>query len=359
MATPPKRGAGSITTSDLGDLADPQREVLPLDIAGLDGGWLERALLDMALIRVTEEVVASLVQQGIARAPCHLSIGQEAIAVGVASQLMRSDRICGGHRSHSHFLAVGGDVYELLAEVLGKADGASHGMGGSMHLLAESIGFLGSVPIVGATIPIAVGAGLAAKLDGSGDVAVAFFGDGATEEGVFHESMNLASVHGLPVIFVCENNFFSSHLDINLRQPSDRVARYAEAHRVRSITVDGNDLTAVARAASRLVSEAREGHGPGFLEAITYRHRGHVGHAEDVDVGVRRQPSDLEAWKRFDPIQRLKRALLSAGMVTEARLREQEEGLRMMVAQECERAKAAPYPPDAALLGTVFLSEST
>jgi TPP-dependent pyruvate/acetoin dehydrogenase alpha subunit len=353
MAVAPE-GRAVPPRSDLGALADPQRLMTPIDVAGFDAAWLQRALRDMTLIRVAEEAIGSWVEQGVARAPCHLGIGQEGVAVGVASQLRPTDRVFGNHRSHSHFLALGGDVYELLAEVLGKADGASRGMGGSMHLYAKAVGFHGSVPIVGATIPIAVGAGLAAKLDGSDDVAVAFFGDGATEEGVFHESMNLAASQQLPVLFVCENNLFSSHLDIALRQPSDRIARYAEAHKVRAATVDGNDLIAVMRAAESLVSSARSGAGPGFLEAITYRHRGHVGPKEDIDVGVRRKMSDLTAWKRLDPIARLRDALLAGGVMTAAQMAEQERDLRAVVHTACERAQAAPYPPAAALLGTVF-----
>ena len=340
--------------SELGALADPQRPLDRIDLAGCDTAWLKRAFRDMTLIRVAEEAIGTLVEQGVARAPCHLGIGQEAVAVGVAAHLRSTDRVFGGHRSHSHFLALGGDVYALVAEVLGKADGASRGMGGSMHLFAGGVGFHGSVPIVGATIPIAVGAALAAKLDGYGDVAVAFFGDGATEEGVFHESMNLAASQRLPVLFVCENNLFSSHLDIALRQPSDRIARYADAHKVQAATVDGNDLIAVTRAAAALVANARNGSGPGFLEAITYRHRGHVGPKEDVDVGVRRKMSDLAAWKRLDPLHRFRGALLAAGLMTAAQLDEQERELRVVVQAACERAKAAPYPEAAALLGAVF-----
>jgi pyruvate dehydrogenase E1 component alpha subunit len=294
------------------------------------------------------------VEQGFARAPCHLGIGQEAVAVGVASQLRKTDRVFGGHRSHSHFLSMGGDLYALVAEVLGKADGASRGMGGSMHLVSQTVGFYGSVPIVGATIPIATGAAMAAKFDGKGDVAVAYFGDGATEEGVFHESMNLASSQALPVIFVCENNLFSSHLDIALRQPSDRIARYADAHRVRGITVDGNDVIAVMKAAVELVSAARAGNGPGFLEAVTYRHRGHVGPKEDVDVGVRRKTTDLVAWKELDPIPRLANALVAAGLMTAEAIAERQRQLRARVDAACERAKSAPYPSPDALLGVVF-----
>lgn len=338
----------------LGALADPREPRAPLDITGQSPEWLEKALTDMLLIRFAEEAIGALVEQGLARAPCHLGIGQEAVAVGVASQLRHTDRVFGGHRSHSHFLAVGGDVYSLIAEVLGKADGASRGMGGSMHLLAESVGFYGSVPIVGATIPIATGAALAAKFDGKGDVAVAFFGDGATEEGVFHESLNLAATQRLPVLFVCENNLFSSHLDIALRQPGDRVARYAEAHFVKALTVDGNDVIAVKKAAAELVSRARAGDGPGFLEAITYRHRGHVGPKEDIDVGVRRTMSDVYAWKAIDPIGRLKRAVLAADLLSQQQIEERERELRRCVQEQCERALRAEYPPLDALLGAVF-----
>lgn len=227
-------------------------------------------------------------------------------------------------------------------------------MGGSMHLCARSVGFQGSVPLVGATIPIAVGTALAAQKQGSGDVGVAYFGDGATEEGVLHESMNLASLYRLPVLFVCENNLFSSHLDISLRQPSDRVARFAEAHRVTAFTVDGNDVMAVSKAAQKLLERARGGDGPGFLEAVTYRHRGHVGYMDDIDVGVRRKMDDLSAWKRRDPIGRLAQAMIAADLTSVTELKEQEAALRAEVNSACDRALEAPYPPATALLSAVF-----
>jgi acetoin:2,6-dichlorophenolindophenol oxidoreductase subunit alpha len=343
--------------SELGALSDPKRPVTSVAIDDESPAWLTKALEAMTLIRVVEEAIGTLVEQGFAKAPCHLGIGQEAVAVGVAAHLRATDRIFGGHRSHSHYLAVGGDVYALIAEVLGKADGASRGMGGSMHLYAKQIGFYGSVPIVGATIPIAVGAGLAAKLSGASDVAVAFFGDGAAEEGVFHESMNLAAVQQLPVLFVCENNLYSSHLDISLRQPADCIARYADAHRVPARIVDGNDVVAVKRAAGELVAAARAGKGPGFLEAVTYRHRGHVGPKDDIDVGVRRSMTELTAWKRLDPIARLCAALLSNGLVTAARIEAQTARLRRVAADACVRARAAPYPATSALLDMVYAPE--
>jgi pyruvate dehydrogenase E1 component alpha subunit len=223
-----------------------------------------------------------------------------------------------------------------------------------MHLQSTDRGFFGSVPIVAGTVPIAVGAGLAAKMDGRDDVAVAFFGDGACEEGVVHESLNLAAIYGLPVLFVCENNQYSSHLDIALRQPSDRLSRYADAHRVRAEVVDGNDVTAVARVAQELVSQARRDCVPVFLEAVTYRWRGHVGPKEDLDVGVRRSMSHLAAWKRRDPVRRLEEALLGAGQILPAVLDEVRARVDTEVASAAARALEAPWPAQSALLGFVY-----
>jgi pyruvate dehydrogenase E1 component alpha subunit len=325
-----------------------------MDLNDIEPAALRGMLEGMLRIRFVEEVIASLVERGLARAPCHLGIGQEAIAVGVSHGLRKNDRVFGGHRSHSHYLALGGSVYRLLAEVLGKADGTSRGMGGSMHLYGAEVGFYGSVPLVGATIPLAVGAGLAAKMDGGDCVGVAYFGDGATEEGVFHESMNLAAALSLPVLFVCENNLFSSHLYITLRQPSDRIARYAEAHKTKCATVDGNDAAAVARASLSLLAHARAGKGPALLEAITYRHRGHVGPKEDLDVGVQRSLEDLASWRRRDPLPRLKDSLLAAGIITAADFDETSARVQDEVRSAAERAERAPYPPVSQLLDTVY-----
>jgi pyruvate dehydrogenase E1 component alpha subunit len=242
----------------------------------------------------------------------------------------------------------------MVAEIFGKATGSSAGMGGSMHLYAPEVGFHGSVPIVGATIPIAAGAALAAKMDGRGDVAVAYFGDGACEEGVLHETLNMAAVMNLPVLFVAENNLYSSHLDIKLRQPFDSVARFARANGVESELVDGNDVVDVARAADRLVRASREGRGPGFIEAVTFRWRGHVGPNEDVDVGVRRSPDELAAWKGRDPIGRLQSALVESNRVAPDRFEAIEQEIRTELGKAVAAARAAPYPPDAALLDTVY-----
>ncbi len=298
----------------------------------------------MLLIRRAEEAVAELVTSGEARCPCHLAVGQEACAVGVAEAFRGGDRAFGAHRSHGHYLALGGDLDAMFAEILGKAGGCSGGMGGSMHLVSPENGLLGTVPIVGATIPMAVGAGLAAKLDGSGALAVSFFGDGATEEGVFHESMNLAATFSLPVIFVCENNLFSSHLHIALRQPSNCVARYALAHRVAYEILDGNDVCAVSGATSRAAVRARAGEGPTFLELVTYRWRGHVGPSEDIDVGVKRG-DELKFWKQRDPVRRLREAMIAAEMITAGEIDAMNEGAASRVQESVARARSAPYPP--------------
>jgi pyruvate dehydrogenase E1 component alpha subunit len=191
-------------------------------------------------------------------------------------------------------------------------------------------------------------------MSAEGAVAVSYFGDGATEEGVFHESLNLAATFNLPVLFVCENNLYSSHLDIALRQPSDRVARFAEAHRIPSATVDGNDVVAVASTAADLINRGRRGEGPGFLEGVTYRHRGHVGDKDDVDVGVRRSLAEISAWKARDPILRLSQAMIAERLLTAEDLADLEASLRRQVSECCARAEAASYPPASALIDFVF-----
>lgn len=339
---------------DLGDLANPNACHQVLDIRGLVPALLRRQLRAMLLIRRVEEVIGDGVAAREVICPAHLGIGQEAVAVGVAQALRPSDRVFGGHRSHAHYLALGGDVQALLAEILGKEAGCSRGMGGSMHLFAAEHGLLGTVPIVAGTVPLAAGAALAAKKDGRGDIAVAFFGDGATEEGVVHESLNLAAAWRLPLLFVCENNLFSSHLHISLRQSSNRIARFAEAHGIRALTLDGNDLGAVARATLELTEHARAGGGPAFLEAVTYRWRGHVGHREDEDVGVNRG-ADLALWKGRDPVRRLAEALKSVGELDEAALAAMTAEVAAEVMSAWDRAKAASYPDAEALLERVYL----
>lgn len=345
------------TPSDLGNLADPRFYTDPIDAKNQSTDWLLDQIKSMMLIRRVEEVIADLIVAGKVKCPCHLAIGQEAVAVGVAHHLRPDDRSYGAHRSHGHYLALGGDVEALIAETMGKDTGCSRGMGGSMHLYAGDKGFGGSVPIVAGTVPIAVGAALAFKIQGRDNVGVAFFGDGACEEGVVHESLNLAAAMKLPVIFVVENNLFSSHLDIALRQPSNRVARFAEAHRIPAMTVDGNDVVAVAEAAEQLIAAARAGEGPGFLEGVTYRWRGHVGPNEDIDVGLLRSPQDIAAWKKRDPIGRLRATLEHRGVQASA-FEDIADELEKHVIAAVEASDRAPYPSADALLERVYATQS-
>jgi len=339
--------------SSLGPLADPSRFHEPLDISGCDVDLLIKQLRDMLVIRYAEEYIGDMVTAGKVRCPAHLGIGEEAVAVGVSTHLRPSDRVFGAHRSHSHYLALGGDVRSLFAEVMGYVTGCSRGMGGSMHLYGPQVGFLGSVPIVGASVPIAVGAALAARMDGQGDIAVSYFGDGAVEEGSVQESLNLASTMRLPILFVCENNLFASHMYIGLRQPNDVTARFAQAHHIPTAVVDGNDVVAITQAAGEMIQRARQGEGPAFLEAVTYRWRGHVGPREDIDVGVKRG-QDLALWKGRDPVRRLAAALETAGSLSSGQFAALQRDVRQMIEVAWAQAERDPFPSPAALLDWVF-----
>jgi len=268
-------------------------------------GAVIRILKRIVTIRETEEFIAQKIKSGDVKCPCHLAVGQEATPSVLAEFLNQEDRVYGTHRSHHQYLATTDDVEGLLAEVLGKKSGCSKGMGGSQHLINIEKGFGGSVPIVGGTIPITCGAALAMKLTNNGGIAIPFFGDGATEEGVFHESLNLASVMKLPVCFIAENNLFASHLHILERQPETSLCRFARAHLIENIQLDGNDVISLYNRLKQIIRYVRYKRLPYFVEVMTYRWKGHVGYREDLDVGVKRK-EDLSVWKtEKDPIGRL------------------------------------------------------
>jgi len=299
----------------------------------------------MLRIRRAEEAVARMVESGEAKCPCHLYIGQEAIAAGVSAALEREDSVWGGHRSHGHYLAKGGSLERMFAEILGRASGCSAGRGGSMHLAAAELGILGTVPIVAATVPLAVGAGMAYKLRGEQRVAVSFFGDGTLEEGHVHESMNLAALYRLPVIFVCENNLYSSHLHWTERRVSDNLDRTGEFHSIPSSRVDGNDVVAVYEAAREAVERARAGGGPSFFECRTFRWRGHVGASYDLDVGVKRRP-ELAEWIKKDPIVALESRLeqLTDGSPEYRELPARRAEIAGEIGRALDSARRAPSP---------------
>ena len=337
----------------LGDLINPEKYQEPINISGFDTNHLMDDLKKMYVIRRVEEIIAENVVNGLIKCPCHLGIGQEATAVGLSRYLRSSDRVFGGHRSHTHYLGLGGSVYKLFAETLGRLDGCSKGMGGSMHLYDPSVGFGGSVPIVGASVPIATGAALAAKNDKLGDIAVSYLGDSACEEGAVQESFNLASTLKLPIIFVVENNLFASHMHIDQRQPHNSTARFAKAHGIPFKVIDGNNLTEIYKASQNSVNHCRENNGPYFIEAMTYRWRGHVGPSEDTDVGVKRK-DDLNTWKKRDPIRRLKDSLINKNIFSESDFNEITKLIDKNLAEQWEKAKKSPYPSKKLLSKIVY-----
>lgn len=338
----------------LGHLADPARNQQAVDVTGEDVNTLLDQLRMMLRIRHAERCLADGRREGVIGGPVHLGVGQEAVAVGVAAELRKTDRVFGAHRSHSHVLSMGSSLHRLFAEVLGKDTGLSRGMGGSMHLWDQPNGFYGSVPIVSGTVPLAVGAALAAKMQGGGDIGVAYLGDGAVEEGVVHESLNLARMLKVPAIFVVENNLFASHMHISLRQPKPATSRFASANDIPCEIVDGNNVVEVRAAAARLIDRARAGEGPGFLEAVTYRWYGHVDWREDIDVGVNRSAEDVGAWRRRDPVARLVAGLGAHGLLDENQLAAMEADLALEVAAAWKQAQADAYPPLSALTSRVF-----
>src|SRR6185437_11197241 len=266
----------------------------------------------MCCIRRFEECVADLVTAGEIKTPCHFCIGQEAIAAGVCEALNTDDYVWTAHRSHGHYLAKGGNMPALMAELFGKYTGCSKGRGGSMHLLASDVGILGTVPLLASTIPLAVGAALASQLRGDDRVSVSFFGDGATAEGQFHEALNLAAVYKLPVIFVCENNFYQCHMHITEYLAESNIHRAGYAHNMPGILLDGNDALAVYGSSIEAVERARRHEGPTLLECTTFRWLGHVGSSTDMDVGIRRK-NDIEHWLPKDPLLRLRAEMCQAG----------------------------------------------
>ncbi len=311
----------------------------------------------MIKIRLAEEKIAHMRRDGYIGGPVHLGAGQEAVAVGVSTHLKKSDRVFSAHRSHAHLLALGSDIRRLFAELLGKSNGLVRGMGGSMHLWDQPNGFYGSVPIVAGTVPLAVGAGLAAKIQGKTDIAVAYFGDGAIEEGVVHESFNLASHFKIPILFICENNFFSSHMHLSQRQPSQLMSRFAHANNIPSEVVDGNNIVEVNDIAQTQIKNIRDGKGPQFLEAVTFRHYGHVDWQEDIDVGVNRSAEDLAQWKKFDPIKRLASAMIDENLINEVEIKNIYSRLTEEIHAAWQLAENDPYPDSSDLLNFVYRGE--
>ncbi|MGW6907227.1 thiamine pyrophosphate-dependent dehydrogenase E1 component subunit alpha [Streptomyces sp. NPDC054940] len=300
----------------------------------------------MTVIRRTEKAAHDLFLQGLVKGTTHLAAGHEAIAVGASAALRPDDYVFATYRGHHHAMARGATPQECLAELMSRATGLCKAKGGSMHLTKASTGMLGSYAIVGAHLPMAAGAAWSAKLRGTDQIAVAFFGDGATNIGAFHEALNLAAVWKLPVLFVCENNLYMEYTPIAdvtavARPAADRAPSYGIPGEV----VDGNDVVAVEEAVARLAARARAGDGPALLEAQTYRHFGH----SRADPATYRPAEEVERWLKHDPLDLARGRLIEAG-VPEALVGEADERATTLVRKAVEAAKAAPPPdPDEAM----------
>ena len=303
-----------------------------------------RELIDllrrMWLIRAFEEKVSALYAERQIVGLLHLGIGQEAVAVGACSLLRQDDYVFGGHRSHGHAIAKGADINRLMAEIAGRATGYCAGKGGSMHIVAREAGFMTATGVVGGTIPLALGAAFAAKEKKKGQVALVFFGDGAGQAGPFHESLNIASLWQLPVIFVCENNGYAEFTPLSAHTKVERLAQHAKTYAIPASTVDGNDLISVRAAMSKAVEKCRAGEGPIFVECLTHRMRGHY----EGDPAKYRELSQLAEWKKKDPIGRVVRLLKSKKTITDKKLEAIENEARGLVEKAAEFALSSPWP---------------
>ncbi len=284
--------------------------------------FLEKIYWMMLRIRECEESLVNPILKGDIKCPVHLYSGQEAIATGIGAVLEQDDYIFGNHRSHGHYLAKGGDMGEMIAEIYGKEQGCSKGRGGSMHLISPENGILGIVPIVSGTISLALGSALASKIRKHNRVTVSYFGDGATGEGVLYESMNFAALKKLPIIFACENNLYSTHLPIDEIRTNQNIYNIAKPFEIESYRVDGNNVLEVYKTAKKSVDYCRKGNGPVFIEFLTYRFRGHVGPDDNVQGSHTdiRPKEEIEAWFKKDPIKLFAKYLLENNLMTEEEL---------------------------------------
>ena len=301
-----------------------------------------------------EQRIIELYPEGEMRCPTHFSIGQEAIAVGTCIDLFREDFVMSAHRSHAHYLAKGGDLKRMLAEMYGKETGCARGKGGSMHLIDTSVGFLGCVPIVGSTIPIGVGIAFGNKLQQKSSITVIFFGDGATETGVFHESLNYAAMHKLPVLFVCENNLYSVNTPLCDRQPKDRaIINLAKGHNIPTVQADGQKCDEVYQNVAFLIQKIRSGGGPAFVEFFTYRWLEHCGPNQDLNLGFR-PAGEYEYWLSRDPLVLYQEQLLDQNVLTTHEIQNLCNNIELEINEAIVFAKQSSFPKRIELMSGVF-----
>jgi TPP-dependent pyruvate/acetoin dehydrogenase alpha subunit len=300
----------------------------------------------MVLIRRFEEKIIEVYGRQDMKSPVHLCIGQEGVAAGVCAHLQPEDYIYTTHRGHGHCLAKGMTPQELYAEFYGRESGCCRGKGGSMHPASPGLGVPGTTAIVGGSIPLAAGAALASQMRGNGRVSVAFFGDGASEQGAFHEAMNFAALKRLPLLFVCENNYYATNSPLSARQPHPDIHRRAAGYGIPGVSLNGNDVLAVYQAAQEAVARAREGDGPTLLECKTYRWKGHVGPDCDWEKGCRPR-EELTDWMNRCPVESWRERLVAWGVVDQEWYRRRLEETDARLDQALQSARGSSFPdPD-------------
>lgn len=338
------------------------------------GGWLfwrlllvypvtpettKRLYYTMKRIRFVEEEIARRYSEGKMRCPTHLSIGQEGVAAGAGLALRKNDLAVSGHRAHAHYLGKGGNLNSMLSEIYGKADGCSKGKGGSMHLVDEAAGFMGSTAIVGGTVPVGVGLALAIKLKGQDNVSCIFHGDAVLETGVFFESVNFAVLKNLPALFICENNLYSVYTPLVERQPKGRsLCKMVSGFGLSCASYDGNDVMLVYEKISEALESIRQGKGPQFLEFATYRWLEHCGPNFDNHIGYRSE-AEYESWVKVEPIKRLEALMIKKGIYSKNEMDVMSEEIMNEIEIAFKSAENAPFPnPKTAFSGLYDQSSS-
>ena len=305
----------------------------------VEGGHIKKIHATLLRIRMVEEKIAELYSEQQMRCPVHLSIGQEGVAAGVCAALDKDDTVMSGHRAHAHYLAKGGDLKKMIAEVYGKETGCCLGRGGSMHLIDLAANFKGSTPIVGGTIPVALGLAWASKMRGENAVSVIFLGEGTTEEGVFHESINFADLHKLPILFVCENNLYSVYTPLDERQSGRSRTGIAKANGLYVDKGDGNKALEVYAKTQQALEHIRSGKGPAFVEFSTYRWREHCGPNYDNSIGYRTE-EEFETWKKKDPLVQLEKV----AKFSDEYISSLKKNIEQEIVEAFEFAKQSAYP---------------
>lgn len=308
---------------------------------------------NMQLIRMIEQRINDEYKYDEIKTPIHLSIGQEAVAAGVCIHLRKDDYIFGTHRSHAQYIAKGGDIKKMIAELYLRKTGCARGRGGSMHLVDPDVGILGSSAIVGGNIPLGTGTALASKLMNNDRITVVFFGDGAADEGTFHESLNFAALKKLPVVYVCENNFYAINSHQLARQVGDNIYKWAQSFGMPGYRIDGNDVMEVSDYAQKAIERCRNGEGPTLIECLTYRWKGHIGTVDDVGEGYRPK-EEYDYWISKCPIKRFTEFLKDKGILTDELIKDIDEEIKHLIEEAFDFAQNSPKPSPDELMDFVY-----